>query len=120
MKILQDKPHMAAEVTYKLRADVNNGVLVKLTDFLQLPEVIEAGITLKEDQKFITPTLLHMVDNVHSKSSTVRMVTAPPFSHRITKQSTIVDLKLEHHGPPRLQKRIPRFRLSVSITLADL
>ena len=36
---------MAAEVTYKLRADVNNGVLVKLTEFLKLPEVIEAGIT---------------------------------------------------------------------------
>ena len=39
---------MVAEVTYKLRAGVKNGVLVKLTDFLKLSEVIEAGITLKE------------------------------------------------------------------------
>ena len=107
---------MAAEVTYKLRTDVNNGVLVKLTEFLQPPEVIEAKITLKEDQNFITPATLHMVDNVHSKSSTVRMVTAPPFSHRITKQSTIDDLNLEHHGLPRLQKMTQRFRLSVSTT----
>ena len=38
---------MAAELTYKLKADVNNGVLVKLTDFIKLPEVIEAGITLE-------------------------------------------------------------------------
>ena len=35
---------MAGEVTYKLRANVNNGVLLKLTDFLKLPEVIQAGI----------------------------------------------------------------------------
>ena len=45
---------MAAEVTYKLRADVNNGVLVKLTEFLKLPDVIEAGITLKDAKKFIS------------------------------------------------------------------
>ena len=68
---------MAAEVTYKLRADVNNGVLVKLKDFLKLPEVLEAGITLEEARKFITPAPLHMVANVNSKSSPVRMVIAP-------------------------------------------
>ena len=48
LKTLQDKPHMAAKVTYKLRTYVNNGVLVKLTEFLKLPEVNEAGITLKD------------------------------------------------------------------------
>ena len=42
---------MAAEVTYKLRADINNGVLVNLTEFLKLPEVIEARITLKDAMK---------------------------------------------------------------------
>ena len=39
---------MAAEITYELRADADNGILVKLSEFLQLPEVIEAGITLEE------------------------------------------------------------------------
>ena len=68
---------MAAEATYKLRADVNNGVLVKLTKFLQLPEVIEARITLKDAKKFITPSPLHMVANVNSKSSPVRIVITP-------------------------------------------
>ena len=46
LKTLDDKPHMAAEITYKLRADVNNGVLVKLSDFIKLSEVIKEGITL--------------------------------------------------------------------------
>merc|ERR1712041_31383 len=31
LRTLQDKPAMAKEVTYKLRADANNGVLIKLS-----------------------------------------------------------------------------------------
>ena len=46
LKTLQDKPDMVAELTYKLRADVTNGVLLKLTDFLELPDVKQAGITM--------------------------------------------------------------------------
>ena len=30
LKTLHDKPNMAAEITYKLRADANNGILVRL------------------------------------------------------------------------------------------
>ena len=111
---------MVAEVTYKLRADVNNGVLVKLTDFLQLPEVIEARITLKKAKKHITPAPLHMVTNVNSKSSPVRMVISPHPPHMTTKQSIKDALHSGHHGLPSLQKTILRVRLSVSITLTDL
>ena len=85
LKTLNDKPNMAAEITYKLRADANNGILVKLSDFLKFPEVIEAGITLEEARKRITPALIHMVSN--SKSSPVRMVIAPHQPHKVTKQS---------------------------------
>ena len=46
LKALQDKPHMAAELTYKLRAHVKDGILIKLTDFLKLPEVVKEEITL--------------------------------------------------------------------------
>ena len=63
---------MAGEVTYKLRADINNGILVKLSEFLKLPEVVEAGITLEEARKQITPAPIHMVLNINSKSSPVR------------------------------------------------
>ena len=64
LKTLHDKPNMAAEVTYKLRADANNGILFKLLKFLKLPEVIEAGITLEEARRRITPAPIHMVSNV--------------------------------------------------------
>ena len=111
---------MAAEVTYKLRADVNNGVLVKLTEFLKLPEVIQAGITLQDAKKFITPDLLHMVANVNSKSSPVRMVIALDRPLMTTKQLINDALHSGHHRLPSLQKTILRLRLAVSIALVDL
>ena len=77
LKTLHDKPNMTTEVTYKLRADANNGILVKLSEFLKLPEVIEAGVTLEEARKGITLAPIHMVSNMNSKSSLVRMVIAP-------------------------------------------
>ena len=120
LKTLDDKPNMAAEITYKLRADANNGILVKLSEFLKLPEVIEAGITLEEARKQITPAPIHMVSNINSKSSPVRMVIAPHQPHKVTKQSINDALHAGHHGLPSIQDTILRFRLSVSIALVDL
>ena len=61
-----------------------------------------------------------MVANVNSKSSPVRMVIAPQRPHMTTKQSINDALHSGHHGLPSLQKTILRFRLAVSIALADL
>ncbi len=60
---------MAAEITYKLGEDVNNRILVKLSEILKFPEVVEAGITLEEARKRITPAPIHLVSNINSKSS---------------------------------------------------
>ena len=120
LRTLMDKPAMAREVTYKLRADVTNGVLVKLSEFLQLPEVKQAGITMENAQEFICPAPLHLVANVNSKSSPVRMVIAPHKQHTITRQSINDNLSAGHHGLPSLQRTILRYRLSTSSALADL
>ena len=109
LKTLHDKPNMATEITYKLRADANNGILVKLSEYLKLPEVIEAGITLEEARKRITPALIHMVSNVNSKSSSMRMVIAPHQPHKVTKQSINDALHARHHGLPSLQETILGF-----------
>ena len=113
LKLFHDKPNMAAKITYKLRADINNGILVKLSEFLKLPEVVEAGITLEEARKRITLALIHMVSNINSKSSPVRIVITPHQPHKVTKQSINDALHGGHHGLPA----ILRFRLSVSIAL---
>ena len=111
---------MAADITYKLRVDANNRILVKLAEFLKLPEVIEAGITLEEARKRITPATIPMVSNINSKSSPVRMVIAPHQPYKITKQSINDALHPGHHGLPSIQDPILRFQLSISIALADL
>merc|ERR1712112_529606 len=120
LRTLMDKPAMAREVTYKLRADITNGVLVKLSEFLQLPEVKQAGITMENAQEFICPAPLHLVANVNSKSSPVRMVIASHRQHTITRQSINDNLSAGHHGLPSLQRTILRYRLSTSSSLADL
>ena len=106
---------MAAEITYKLRADANNGILVKLSDFIKLPEVIQEGITLGEAIKRITPPPIHLVSNINSKSSPVRMVIAAHQPHKVTKQSINDALHARHHGLPSIQETISRFRLLLSI-----
>ena len=108
---------MAAEITYKLRADAKNGILVKLSDFLKLPEVIKEGITLEDVIKRITLAPIHMVSNINSKLSPVRMVIVPHQPHKVTKQSINDALHAGHHGLPSIQQTILRFRLSVSIAL---
>ena len=108
-KTLHDKPNMAAEITYKLRADANNGILVKLSEFLKLPEVIEAGVTLKEARKRNNPAPVHIVSNINSESSPVRMVIAPHQPHKVTKHSINDALHAGHHGLPSIQETILRF-----------
>ena len=97
---------MAAEITYKLRADANNRILVKLSEFLKLPEVIEAGITLEEARKQITPAPIHMVSNINSKSLQMKMVIAHHQPHKVTKQSINDTLHAGHHGLPSIQDTI--------------
>ena len=109
LKTFEDKPHMAAEITYKLRADANNGILVKLSDFIKLPEVIKERITLEDGIKRITPAPIHMVSNINSKSSPVRMVIVPHQPHKVTKQSINDALHAGHHGLPSIQQTVLRF-----------
>ena len=111
---------MAKELTYKLRADITNGVLLKLTDFLQLPEVQQASLNLENAQNFICPAPLHMVANVNLKSLPVRMVIAPHRPHVTTRKSINDSLAAGHHGLPSIQWTILSYRLSISSSLADL
>ena len=87
---------MAAELIYKLRADVKNRILVKLTDFLKLPEVVKEWITLQDANRIITPAPIQMVANVNSKSSPVRMVIALHQPHETTKQSIHDVIYIKH------------------------
>ena len=61
-----------------------------------------------------------MVANVNSKSSPVRMIIALHRPNMTIKQSINDSLHSGHHELLSLQKTILRFRLAVSIALANL
>ena len=75
---------------------------------------------MENAQNFICPAPLHMVANINSKSSPVRMVIAPHRQHVSTRKSINDSLAAGHHGLPSIQRTILRYRLSVSSSLAYL
>ena len=120
LKALKQKPAMAQEVTFKLREDVNNGTLLKLKDYLTLPDVQAAGITTQNCEDFIVPSPLHLVTNVNSMSSPVRLVVAPNRQNKITRQTINQCLHSGLHGLPSIQTVLLRYRFSLTSCLSDL
>ena len=59
LKRLKDKPYMCAELAHKLAEDVDQKVLIKLDDYLELPEVKRAGITRETAHANIVPSAIH-------------------------------------------------------------
>ena len=77
LKKLKNKPHMSRELGFKLSQDVDSGVLLKISDFLELPEVKAAGITATNYHQFVVPSPIHIVANLGSRSSPICLVVAP-------------------------------------------
>ena len=74
LKRLQNKPYMCAELAHKLAEDVDQKVLIKLDDYLKLPEVKQAGITRETAHANIVPSVIHLVAYLASSSSPLRLV----------------------------------------------
>ena len=77
LKRLENKPFMCSELAHKLSEDVDQGVLVKLEDYLKLPEVKKMGITSETAYSNIVPSAIHLVANLASSSLPLRLVVAP-------------------------------------------
>ena len=78
---------MCLELAHKLSEDVDQGVLMKLDDYLELPEVKELGITRQTAHANIVPSAIHLVANLSSASSPIRLVVAPNGPDVTTRQS---------------------------------
>ena len=77
LRKLQGKRNMANEIAHKLSEDVDKGVLMKLLDFLKLDEVKSRNIDVTNVNQLVIPSPLHIVRNLGSKSSPVRLVVTP-------------------------------------------
>ena len=74
---VKNKPFMCSELAHKLAEDVDQGVLLKLDDHLKLPEVKKMGITKETVHSIVVPSAIHLVANLASSSSPLRLVVAP-------------------------------------------
>ena len=67
---------MSAELAFKLAEDVDQGVLMKLDNFLELANVKAQGVTKVNADLLVIPSPLHLVANTQSKSSPICLVVA--------------------------------------------
>ena len=90
---------MCAEIKHKLAEDIDQGMFLKLDDFLELSDVKQMGVTKTNANLLVVPSAIHIVANPTSKSSPVRLVVAPNHPEVTTKQSINSAL---HSGLPQL------------------
>ena len=117
---LKNKPYMSQELEYKLAQDVDSGILMKLEDFLELDEVKKKGIDKYNAHELVCPSPVHIVCNPSSKSTPVRLVVAPNRINKSTRQSINSALHSGLPQLPKVQQILLKYRLSLSLVIADL
>ena len=111
---------MCAELAHKLSEDVDQGVLMKLEDYLKLPEVKKLGITRETAHANIVPSAIHLVANLSSSTSPLRLVVAPNRKELTTRQSINSALHSGLPQLPKIQEVLLKYRLSLSLAISDL
>ena len=117
---LKNKPFMCLELAHKLAEDVDQGVLMKLDDYLELPEVKKLGITRETAHANIVPSAIHLVANLSSASSPLRLVVAPNRQEATTRQSINSALHSGLSQLPKIREVLLKYRLSLSFAVSDL
>ena len=120
LKRLVGKPAISKEIAFKLSEDIDQGILLKLEDFLNLDEVKQKGINKNNVYEYVVPSPLHVVGNPGSNSSPIRLVVSPNRPHVTTRQSINQALHTGLPQLPKLQEVLLKFRFSLSFVIADL
>ena len=115
LKTIENRPHTAKALTFKLHEDVRNGVLVSLDDFLKLPEVKESGINKSNCHKYIIPSPIHLVTNQNSSSTPLRMTVAPNCTNKLTNKSINNMIHTGVHVLPTIQSVLLRYQFAYQI-----
>ena len=120
LKKLVGKPAISKEIAFKLSEDIDQGILLKLDDFLKLDEVKKEGINRDNVSEYVVPSPLHVVGNPGSNSSPIRLVVAPNRPNTTTRQTINQALHTGLPQLPKLQEVLLKFRFSLSFVVADL
>ena len=74
LKALQTKLSISKELSFKLARDIDNEILVKLSEYLELPLVKYEEISTKNVSEYLCPSTIHLVANSASKGLSICIV----------------------------------------------
>jgi len=77
LKNLKNRPLAVEELSYKIKQDVDNNLLVPLDEFLKRPEVIAQGFTSENISKYLIASAILLVYNPASSSTKIRLCVDP-------------------------------------------
>ena len=115
-----NKPALCQELEYKLAQDVLNKTLIKLSKYLELDEVKQAGVHPGNVHKYVVPFPFYLVANYPSKLRPCRLVVAPNCPNSSTRLSINDSLHSGLHQLPAIRAVLLKFRCALSFTLSDL
>ena len=120
LRNLKNRPLAVQEIQFKLRQDVDQGTLVRLTDFLNFPDVKDAGITPDNVGNHVTPSSLLLVWNPGSSNTKARLCVSPSRKSWVTNASINDLCHPGHHHLPQIASSLIKSQLAMSEAVGDL
>jgi hypothetical protein len=117
---LKTRPLAIKEVQFKINIDIDNKVLVSLTEFLQYPQVIAQGITASNVNHYLTSAGLILVFNPQSDSSKVRLCVDPSRVAKITKKSVNDTFHAGFPHIPDIAQNLIKSQFYLTVAIADI
>ena len=77
LRNLKNRPLAVEELSYKIKQDVDNNLLVPLDEFLKRPEVIAQGFTSENISKYLIASAILVMYNPASSSTKIRLCVDP-------------------------------------------
>ena len=107
---LDKVPALCKELEYKLAQDVLNKTLIKLSKYLELDEVKQAGVHPGNVHEYVVLSPIHLVTNYVSKLSPRRLIVAPNRPNSSTRLSINDSLHSGLHQLPAIRAVLLKFR----------
>ena len=120
LKGLRGKPLSSQELNYKIRLDIDQGVLVPLEDFLQRDVIKKRGINAGNIQEHLLPSGLLVVYNPLSQSTQVRLCVNPAIPAKNSGDTVNKAFACGFHHIPRIGETLVTSQFFLTFVLGDI
>ena len=119
LRNLKNRPLAVEELSYKIKQDVDNNLLVPLDEFLKRPEVIAQGFTSENISKYLIASAILVMYNPASSSTKIRLCVGPA-RQTASGQSINQVFRAGHPHIPAITDSLISSQFYVTHTLADI